>query len=364
MRKLCFLIAIFISCMLCFTACQKSPDEQKESTTAVNINIHESETENTKNANINSKEKNVFISPVRALKFGYVSCYTNPQDIQDEENEENLYGVATSDGKIVLEPKYKEAYPINESVFAVKFDENGKTLSTMVDKDGKPLVDAFEGEVEPVFEDQNDAVSILRYYKDKCVLVDEKGSKILNKEFTNVFGTDFNQNFLEAYDENNAYFISNYGKIIATFPKNEIVADPFSDLPNDAETVIAACYSPDKYGQSIRFGIYNKSTKEIIVPCERNFGYAINSTRFVLQDVNYMGLDLDGFAAIYDEKGNVICNSGTFQEIDFEPQQTVGVGIQLTMDHDSGETALKYWKIDTDGNKLSDALDSRPEINQ
>ncbi len=297
------------------------------------------------------KEK-VFIAPAGALKFGYVSCYTNPQGIADEESEDNLYGVADAKGDIILEPNYKEAYPINESVFAVKLEKGEKILATIVDKTGKELITAFDGEVEPLFENNGKAVAVLRYAKGGCVLVNETGGKIIDKSFDNVYATDFNQNILQAFDENNAYFISNEGKIIVTLPKNEIVADPFSVQPESETVVISACYAPESYGQSIVFGIYDKTAKREIVSCSRSYGYAINSNRFVLEDIDWLGLDIDGFAAIYDEKGNVVCASGVYQEIVFTYGASHGTGVCLI--DNNGETSLKYWSIDADGNKISE----------
>lgn len=298
-------------------------------------NIKSSELYNTENYTEGNSDKirtdNIFISTSKdKLKFGYVSCYTNPQGIENEDNEENLYGVAGANGTIILEPNYKEAYPVNESVFAVKIEKNGK------------------------------AVAVLRYAEGGYVLVNEAGNKTISKTFENVYATDFNQNILQAFDSNNAYFVSNEGKIIVTLPKNQIVADPFSVQSDSASVVISACYAPEKYGQSIVFGIYDRSEKKEIVPCSRSYGYAISPTRFVLEDIDYMGLDLDGFAAIYDEKGNTVCASGSYQEIIFTYGASRGIGVRLVVDN--GETALKYWIIDANGSKLSAELAEKPTL--
>lgn len=181
-----------------------------------------------------------------------------------------------------------------------------------------------------------------------------------DKTFENIYATDFNQNILQAFDSNNAYFVSNEGKIIVTLPKNQIVADPFSVQSDSASVVISACYAPEKYGQSIVFGIYDRSEKKEIVPCSRSYGYAISPTRFVLEDIDYMGLDLDGFAAIYDEKGNTVCASGSYQEIFFTYGASRGIGVRLVVDN--GETALKYWIIDANGSKLSAELAEKPTL--
>lgn len=347
MKKVSLILAIIliVSSVICFSGCQNTPDPSAETTTANTV----------------AKQNNIFITPAKSLKFGYVSCYTNPQEIENENNEENLYGVAGADGNIILEPNYKEAYPVNESVFAVKIDKNGKELATIVDKSGNELVTAFEGEVEPLFENNSKAVAVLRYAEGGCVLVNEAGNKTVDKTFENVYSTDFDQNILQAFDDDNAYFVSNEGKIIVTLPKNQIVADPFSVQSDDASVVISACYAPEKYGQNIVFGIYDRSEKKEIVPCSRNYGYAISPSRFVLEDVDYMGLDLDGFAAIYDEKGNTSCISGMYQEIIFTYGASRGIGVSLVVNN--GETALKYWIIDTNGSKLSTELDEKPMLN-
>lgn len=331
-----------------------------------NESIKNSELYNTENYTEGTSDKirtdNIFISTSKdKLKFGYVSCYTNPQGIENEDNEENLYGVAGANGTIILEPNYKEAYPVNESVFAVKIEKNGKELATIVDRSGNELISAFDGDVEPLYEKNGKAVAVLRYAEGGCVLVNEAGNKTISKTFENVYATDFNQNILQAFDSNNAYFVSNEGKIIVTLPKNQIVADPFSVQSDSASVVISACYAPEKYGQSIVFGIYDRSEKKEIVPCSRSYGYAISPTRFVLEDIDYMGLDLDGFAAIYDEKGNTVCASGSYQEIIFTYGASRGIGVRLVVDN--GETALKYWIIDTNGSKLSAELAEKPALN-
>ena len=86
----------------------------------------------------------IFVNTARRLAFGLVSCYTNPQGEENADNPENLYGIMDSDRRVIVEPKYAEAFPVSPDNYAIVTAKDGETYSSMIDADGKKLSQALD----------------------------------------------------------------------------------------------------------------------------------------------------------------------------------------------------------------------------
>ena len=156
---------------------------------------------------------------------------------------------------------------------------------------------------------------------------------------------------MEAYNTERAYYISYGGEIIAEFPANKVVLDPFGECKGS--TVIACMYKVPEAGKSsILYGLYDSSSGRELVPCSRKEGYPINEERFVLKDTCLIGPEYDDFAAIYDKSGNVICGGGKYQDIDFTYGSSYGIGFAIS------PTETYYNVINTDGKAVGGKYDS------
>lgn len=299
----------------------------------------------------------IFINTALPLKFGFVSCYTNPRHEENPGSEDNLYGVMDSDGNVVIEPSYSNAVPLSKDTFAVSSNENGKTFMSMIDKSGKTIIPWFEGTVWGVDEDGGKPIAIVAPEYGKTYIVDMSGKRLLDIDFDNVLmPITTRRHILEAYNTERAYYISYGGEIIAELPANKVVLDPFGE--GKGGTVVACMYKVPEEGNScILYGLYDSSSGRELVPCSRKEGFAINEDRFVLKDTCLIGPDYDDFAAIYDKNGNVICDGGEYQDIIFGYGNSNGVGVILKPSESTGTADLKSYVIDADGNKLSEELD-------
>ena len=294
----------------------------------------------------------IFINTALPLKFGFVSCYTNPRHEENPESEDNLYGVMDSDGNVVIEPSYSNAVPLSKDSFAVSSNENGKTYSSMIDKSGKTIIPWFEGAVWGVDEDGGKPIAIVAPEYGKTYIVDMSGKRLLDIDFDNVLmPITTRRHILEAYNTERAYYISYGGEIIAEFPANKVVLDPFGECKGS--TVIACMYKVPEAGKSsILYGLYDSSSGRELVPCSRKEGYPINEERFVLKDTCLIGPEYDDFAAIYDKSGNVICGGGKYQDIDFTYGSSYGIGFAIS------PTETYYNVINTDGKAVGGKYDS------
>ena len=343
-------------CILCLASCKdvenNNPDPATTASAALN-NVSDT------NNDTDNEKSGVFINTAHPLEFGFLSCYTNPQHEENPENEENSFGIVDSAGNVVVEPKYANAYPVSRNTFAVAKVEDGKTYSSMIDGNGKTVIPSFNGEIVPVCYEDNAKVAIIEPQGKKAYLVDMAGNKLLDLEFNTAFvAAETRQDVIEAYTDKTAYFISLDGKIIAELPANKPVLDPFGE--GKGGTVIAGCYMPEKSEGRIFYGLYDSKSGREIVPCTRKNGFAVNENRFVLKDASAMGLDYNDFAAIYDEKGNLICADGKYQDIIFKSGSSSGVGVTIKPTEDLTGSEVKYYRIDADGNAVSPALDSMP----
>ncbi len=97
-----------------------------------------------------------------------------------------------------------------------------------------------------------------------------------------------------------------------------------------------------KYGVSDGF--------QAIIPCEYDEISFLSESRILAQN---------GKIAIYDDSGNIICNEGVFSDAVFEKKEGIyeqtGIGIYKKS---SDLRQAKYWVIDQNGNKLSQAYTS------
>lgn len=344
------LFAVLSLCVLCLASCEYSKNNNLDSAITANIPAH-------------NKINDVFVNKVQPLKFGYVSCYTNPQKEENLENEENSYGIMDSKGNVIIEPKYANAFPVSRETFAISTIESGEIYSSMIDGEGKSIISSFKGEIVTVCHEDNATIAIIEPHGKKSYIVDMTGKKLFDRDFNSVYlATETRQNVLEAYTDESAYYISLDGKIIAEFPANKPMLDPFGD--GKGGTVIACCYLPEKSEGRIFYGLYDSKSGREIVPCTRQNGFAINEDRFVLKDTSALGPDFDDFAAIYDKDGNIICDDGKYQDIIFSYGSSFGVGVTIKPTEDRMDSEVKYYRIDADGNALSEALDSMPELDK
>ena len=310
-----------------------------------------------------NETEGIFINKVQPLKFGFISCYTNPQKEENLKNKENLYGIMDSEGNIIVEPKYANAFPVSRKTFAISKVVEGETYSSMIDYDGKIIVSSFKGEIVAVCHEDNATIAIIAPKDEKSYLVDMTGKKLLDCDFNSVYvASETNQNILEAYTDESAYYISLDGKIIAEFPASKPVIDPFGE--GNGGTVIACCYLPEEAENRIFYGLYDSKSGREIVPCTRKNGFAINEERYVLKDTSAMGPDYNDFAAIYDKDGNVICGDGEYHDIIFRYGSSFGIGVTIKPTEDLMGSEVKYYLIDADGNALSEALDSMPDLDK
>lgn len=300
----------------------------------------------------------IFVNTARRLAFGLVSCYTNPQGEENADNPENLYGIMDSDRRVIVEPKYAEAFPVSPDNYAIVTVKDGETYSSMINADGKAVVPSFKGEIKAVCHDDTADIAIIEPQGGRAYIVDMSGKKLLDRDFGSIYTAE-RQDMLQAFDDAKAYYISLDGKMIAELPANKPVLDPFGT--GKGGTVLACVYDkPESGNPSILYGLYDSASGREIVPCTRKGGYAISENRFVLKDTNDMGPDYDTFAAIYDKDGKVICADGEYQDIIFDSGNTSGVGVTLKQPQGSETSELKYYVIDVDGKKLSQALDQMP----
>ena len=102
----------------------------------------------------------------------------------------------------------------------------------------------------------------------------------------------------------------------------------------------------------ILYGLYDSSSGRELVPCSRKEGYPINEERFVLKDTCLIGPEYDDFAAIYDKNGNVVCDGGKYQDIDFTYGSSYGIGFAIS------PTETYYNVINTDGKAVGGKYDS------
>ena len=342
------LFAVLSLCALCLASCEYDKNNNLDSAITANIPA-------------DNKTNGVFINKVQPLKFGFVSCYTNPQKEENLENEENLYGIMDSEGNVIIEPKYNNAFPVSSETFAIITVKDGELYSSMIDGEGKSIIPSFKGEIVTVCHEDNATIAIIEPQGQKSYIVDMTGKKLFDNDFNSVYlAAETKQNVLEAYTDECAYYISLDGKIIAEFPANKPVPDPFG--VSKSNTVIFCCYSPKKIESRILYGLYDTKSGREIVPCTRQNGFAINEDRFVLKDTSALGPDYDDFAAIYDKDGNIICDGGKYQDIIFSYGHSWGVGVTIKPTEDNMSSEVKYYQIDINGNVLSEALDSMPEL--
>ena len=95
--------------------------------------------------------KTLFISKEVENQGDYVTCYVNDTDEENPYNENNSYGVMTTQGEIVVPPVYSNAYAVSENCFVVeKRNEKHETVSALTDSEGNILFDFFRGYFRPV----------------------------------------------------------------------------------------------------------------------------------------------------------------------------------------------------------------------
>lgn len=347
-------------CILCLASCKDVENNNSDPATTESITVNNDN--NVSNVNIDSNETSgVFVNKAQPLEFGFVSCYTNPQKEENLENKENSYGIMDSEGNVVVEPKYANAFPVSRETFAISTVKDGKTYSSMIDSNGKTVISSFNGEIVPVCHEDNAKIAIIEPQGEKSYIVDMSGKKLLDREFNTVYvASETSQNVLEAYTDKSAYYISLDGELIAELPANKPVLDPFGE--GKGGTVIACCYLPEKSEARIFYGLYDSKSGRELVPCTRKNGFAINEDRFVLKDTSAMGPDFDDFAAIYDKNGNIVCEAGKYQDIIFSSGSSNGVGVTIKPTKDLTNSEIKYYRIDADGKALSEALDSMPAV--
>lgn len=338
--------AVFSLCVLCLASCEHNENNNLDSIIPANISVH---------------SKDIYVNKAQPLKFGYVSCYTNPQKEENLENKENSYGIMDSKGNVVVEPKYANAFPVSRETFSISTIKEGELYSSMIDGEGKTIIPSFKGEIVTVCHKDNATIAIIEPQGEKSYIVDMAGKKLFDLDFNSVYlSIETRQDVLEAYTDESAYYISLDGKIISEFPANKPIIDPFRE--STSTTVICCCYSPEKLEGRILYGLYDSKNDREIVPCTRQNGFAISEERFVLKDTSKLGPDYDDFAAIYDKDGNIICDSGKYQDIIFSYGNSWGVGVTIKPTEDNMSSEVKYYKIDANGNMLSEALDSMPKL--
>lgn len=337
-------LTVLSLCVLCISSCNGN---NSDSDVTANIPAH-------------IEANDIFINKVQPLNFGYVSCYTNPQNVENPENEENSYGIMDSEGNVIIEPEYADAFPVSRETFAVSTVEDGKNYSSMIDSSGNIIISSFKGEIVAVAHEDNAAIAIVEPQGEKSYIVDMTGKKLLDRDFNSIFiASETKQDVLEAYTDESAYYISLDGKLIAELPADKPVLDPFGEGEDGA--VIACCYSPQESEGRILYGLYDSKSGYEIVPCARRNGFSINENRFIFKDTSAMGPDYGDFAAIYDKNGNIICGDGKYQDIIFSYGSSVGVGVTIKPTEDGMGSEVKYYRIDADGNALSKAFDTMPE---
>ncbi len=337
-------------CLICLASCKNNEIPTNDSVSGTYAS-----------SQIETKE--IFVNKAQPLEYGFITCYSNPQHEENIENEDNSYGIMDSEGNVVIEPKYDNAFPASRETFIISDVKEGETYSSMIDSDGKTIISSFKGKIVPIYYKNNATIAIIEPKEEKSYLVNMTGEKLLGLDFNSIYiAKETRQNILEAYSEGIAYYISLDGKLIAELPANKPVLDPFKE--GKGGTVITCCYLPEKCDGCILYGLYDSSDGHEIVPCSRKNGFAINEERFILKDTSALGPDYEDFASIYDENGNVICADGEYQDIIFDNGSSWGIGVTINPTEDHTSSIVKYYKIDADGNKLSEALDSMPEVNK
>ncbi len=332
-------VVVSLLCAFSFASCNGDDDGRSEPTTNPNVS-----------ANVGTKV--IFANTALPLNFGFVSCYTNPQGEENADNSENLYGIMDSEGNVVVEPRYAKAFPLSRETFAISTIKENETFSSMIDSNGKTIIPSFKGEIISVCHEDTAKIAIVAPKGGRSYIVDMSGKRLLDRDFKTIYvATETRPDLLEAFTDEYAYYISLDGELIAEFPANKVVLDPFGECKGS--TVIACMYKvPEAGNSSILYGLYDSSSGRELVPCSRKEGYPINEERFVLKDTCLTGPDYDDFAAIYDKNGNVVCDGGKYQDIDFTYGSSYGIGFAIS------PTDTYYNVINTDGKAVGGKYDS------
>ncbi len=326
-------IAALIVCILCFAGC--GGDSETPSDTAATAEMTQ-----------------LFKNKDKEFDYGYIACYANPQNDENPDNPDNLYGIMDSQDKVIVKPKYDTVSPLSRDTFITDTMRDGKVYSSLIGRNDKVIIPEFIGEIVTVSDDKEVPLAIIRPEKGKNYIVDASGKKVIDIDFDSVYlPIETRRHVLSAYTAERAYYISYGGEIIAEFPANKVVLDPFGECKGS--TVIACMYKVPEAGKSsILYGLYDSSSGRELVPCSRKEGYPINEERFVLKDTCLIGPEYDDFAAIYDKSGNVICGGGKYQDIDFTYGSSYGIGFAIS------PTETYYNVINTDGKAVGGKYDS------